>query len=230
MIKKIIFIVIPIILITITIVLLGTYGNSDELFPDTNVNSIDLNKEITLGDEVYTITSIDIGDTYCVVKFDHGLITGMELYQNDKELEYISARRTSYAGSAIAFAPAESSDGIEIRIYKVKRKKDISYTYPLVFDGATAVVEDTIDGVEGRIEIIREEKTFSLEFFGSINDILRADVNGFPKRPGGHVFLRDGENVMNTDKGSFLDNPPDEIMVYSTILELDEEQIVISVN
>lgn len=236
MMKKIATILIPILLITIVIVLLGSYGNPleffahEELIPDTNIQSIDLNESILLGDKDYIITSVDMGDNYTTVKFNHGIISGMELYQNGKKLEFITASHSSYAGSAIAFESTESKDELEIRIFKVKRNEDIVLTYPLVFDGNTAIVEDTIDGVDGSIKIIIKDETIHLEFFGSINDIIKAEVDGFIKKGGTHFLLRNGEDIGVLGDVSYFEYPPDEIKIYSTIIELDDEQLIIPVN
>lgn len=91
-------------------------------------------------------------------------------------------------------------------------------------------MEDTIDGVDGSIEIIIEEDTIRIEFFGSINDIIKAEVNGFIKKGGTHILLRNGEDIGVLGDVSYFEYPPDEIKIYFTILELEDEQIIIPIN
>ena len=235
--KKIIAIFALIVITIIAILLVGAYGNPNEFFTyeelisDTNAQSIELNITINPGDKNYTITSVDIGDNYTVVRFDSSnLIIGMELYQNDKKLEFVRAAHTSYAGSAIAFEPVNKTDKLELRVYKLKRSEDVVLTYPLEFNGDTAIINDTINGVDGHIEIKIEEKNVRVEFFNGINDIIKAEVNGFPKTPGKHVLLYKGEDIGALGDVSYFEYPPDEIKIYATIVELDDEQIIIPVN
>jgi len=140
----------------------------EPLIKDTNVKKIQIKENIILKDLEYNLESLNIGDNYSTLYFNVDSLSGVQpikgakLYQNGKLLPYISAGSSGNRDSAIAFAPTDGYDNIELHFDYLVELIVNEYEYPLEFVDNKATVKVQIQDAFGEVIINLSEDSYEI--------------------------------------------------------------------